>query len=172
MTVKTTSQGVLDCQIWSLSGGCGLVMGLVKKWGVKGQRKNFWRTQKYTNSQLKSKKYHAWKSKWASRLLEEQIFTKKNSKLLFNMTCQSVKGIRNNFHNFYDENIHCPFKCKNSYDTQAHVLSCPDHLSQYHKNDLNLVQYSDIFGSLLGQSKVIISFQQLMRVSERLLEES
>ena len=107
--------------------------------------------------------------------LKSKIFTNKMSKLLFNMRCQSVKGIRNNFHNFYNENINCPFKCQNSYDTQAHVLSCPkliEHLSQDHKNDLNSVQYSDIFGSLLDQSKVIISFQQLMRVRERLLEES
>ena len=38
------------------------------------------------------------------------------------MRCQSIRGIKDNSHNQYKEDLSCPLKCLNSIDTQEHVL--------------------------------------------------
>ena len=51
------------------------------------------------------------------------LLTNKQASLLYNLRCQTVSGIRDNFHRQYP-NIKCQL-CLLEIDTQSHVLCCP-----------------------------------------------
>ena len=70
--------------------------------------------------------------------LTSKVFKNKTSMLLFKMHCESVRGIKNNFHKLYNGNTFCPFQCQNECDTQPHILRCQkliEHLGIDHKNN-------------------------------------
>ena len=49
--------------------------------------------------------------------------TNKEISLLFNLRCQSVRGIRENFHRQYYGDLNCPL-CHSNVDSQEHALKC------------------------------------------------
>ena len=49
--------------------------------------------------------------------------TNKQVRLLFNLKCQSVSGIKDNFHRQYPGDLLCPL-CKLEVDSQIHILTC------------------------------------------------
>jgi hypothetical protein len=49
--------------------------------------------------------------------------TNKQVSLLFNLKCQSVRGIKDNFHRQYPGDLLCPL-CKLEADSQSHILTC------------------------------------------------
>ena len=92
--------------------------------------------------------------------------------LLFNLRCQSVRGVKANFSNFYQGSTQCHFKCLNKEDSQEHMLQCHElllHLDLNQKSILSEVEYSDLFGSTDKQIKIAKLFQILIRIQERLL---
>ena len=99
-------------------------------------------------------------------------FSNKEISLLFNLRCQSVRNIKNNFITYYNNKIDCQFKCFEQVDSQEHILKCDTlvtSLSDKQKNELVEVKYQDIFGSTYEQFKVTKLFQVLLRNRERLL---
>ena len=100
-------------------------------------------------------------------------FSNKQIGLLFNLRCQSIRNIENNFHTFYNNKIDCPFKCLEQVDSQEHILKCDTlvtHLSDRQKNELVEFKYQDIFGSTDEQLRAKKLFQLMLRKRERLLE--
>ena len=91
--------------------------------------------------------------------------------MLFNLRCQTLKNIKNNFHNLYKGDITCPFKCSNGIDSQEHVLKCHkivSNMNSYQKMDLNNVKYQDIFANTHKQLEVTKVFQTMIGIRDRL----
>ena len=92
--------------------------------------------------------------------------------LLYNLRCKSVRGIKDNFHRQFKEDLSCPLKCLNEIDTQEHLLHCHGlvpSLSESQQQLLKTVKYSDIFGSIDEQVKIVGIFQELVNLRKRLL---
>ena len=89
--------------------------------------------------------------------------------LLFNMRVQCVRGIKDNFHRQYNNNLKCDL-CKNETDNQSHILKCHV-LKQHIQWNNEEAKYEHIFGTLQEQISVTILLSELLEVKERLLEE-
>ena len=104
--------------------------------------------------------------------LTSELFSNKTRKLLYNLRCKSVVGIRGSFRTQYKENVFCPFLCIQE-DTQEHILCCPAlmaHLSNFEQDLLTQVKYSDLFGTLRQKKDVTGIFLNLLGIRTRLLE--
>ena len=100
-------------------------------------------------------------------------FNNKLKKVLFNMRCQTTKGIKYIFHTYYNEDISCPLKCANKIDSQNHMLCChklTSLLRTDQRNILNGVNYSHIHGTINEQLNVTILLQSLLKIQDRLLK--
>ena len=106
--------------------------------------------------------------------LRSALFTNKLRKTLFNLRCQSVKGIKNNFHNFYKSDIKCPLNCDSaSIDSQEHILHCPiiiAHLDNNQIESLSGVQYEDLFKDVNNQLEATQVFHTHLRIRDKHLE--
>ena len=67
-----------------------------------------------------------------------KLSNNRQNKLLFNLRCQTVKNIKNNFHKQYKNNLGCPFNCFGEIDSQENLLKC-NRLRQ----ELNMEQKQD-----------------------------
>ena len=93
--------------------------------------------------------------------------TNKQVSLLFNLKCESVRNIKDNFHFQYPGNLMCPL-CKLEVDSQSHILLC-----SVLKNNTHIdpeVKYEFIYGSLQEQVMVTTLFSSLLDLREQLLE--
>ena len=102
-----------------------------------------------------------------------EIFNNRKCSLLYNLRCNTVKGIRDNFHKQFRGQIKCPFKCPHEKDTQQHVLSCNylvKHLSDSNKLLLQNIKYTDLFGTVEEQYNITSIFLILLRIRTRLLD--
>ena len=106
--------------------------------------------------------------------LRSALFTKKLRKTLFNLRCQSVKGIKKNFHNFYKSDIECPLNCDSaSIDSQEHIFHCPIIVALLDNNQiesLSGVQYEDLFKDVNKQLEATQVFHTHMRIRDKRLE--
>ena len=91
--------------------------------------------------------------------------TNKQIGLLFNLRCQSVWGIRDNFHNLYEDRM-CQL-CFIEVDNQKHILLCST-LMKHMKTNSD-IQYEGIYSELQVQIPVTILFSALLELRERLL---
>ena len=101
-----------------------------------------------------------------------KLFSNRLSSLLFNLRCRSVKGIKDNFHRQYQDNLFCPFSCLRSIDSQEHLLICPylkKHLNHEQISLLEGVKYEHIFGSIDEQHSAALGFSIILRIRDRLL---
>ena len=108
-------------------------------------------------------------------LLNPQNYLKTNKlnnkqvSLLFNLRNQCVRGIKDNFHGYYNHSLKCDL-CNNETDTQDHLLKChvlKQHIQWNHEE----VKYKHIYGTLQQQITVTILISALLEVWELLLEE-
>ena len=93
----------------------------------------------------------------------------KQVSLLFNLRNQCVRGIKDNFHGYYNHSLKCDL-CNNETDTQDHLLKChvlKQHIQWNHEE----VKYKHIYGTLQQQITVTILISALLEVRELLLEE-
>ena len=87
--------------------------------------------------------------------------------LLFNLRCQSLNGIRDNFHKLYHGDITCRL-CLSEIDSQSHLLQCSElkkHIQINHD-----IKYEHIYGTLPEQITVTLHIAAILEVRERLLE--
>ena len=97
--------------------------------------------------------------------------TRKMRSLLYNLRCKSVRGIKDNFHRQFKEDLSCPLKCLNEIDTQEHLLHCHGlvpSLRESQQQLLKTVRYSDIFGSIDEQVRIVGILLELVRMRKRL----
>ena len=68
----------------------------------------------------------------------------------------------------------CKLKCfPEAIDSQSHLLRCPkvlEELEPAEMESIKIVKYSDIFGSLEQQRKVILSLMRIMEIRTKLIE--
>ena len=106
--------------------------------------------------------------------LTSKLLNNKMRSLLYNLRSRSVKGIRDNFHNYYTGNLSCPLKClQGPLDSQEHLLCCDkvtSLLSDSQKLLLGKVKYNDLFGTVEEQATVTSVFLILLRIRFKLLE--
>ena len=110
----------------------------------------------------------------AQEYLTSPDFTNKLRALLFNLRCQTTVGLKDNFHNFYKNNLMCSMKCNTSTDSQSHILNCPKlllHLNEKQKEDVRNVRYEYLFGNITEQLNITKVFKMLLHIRQRLLEE-
>ena len=98
--------------------------------------------------------------------LTSALFDNNMSSLLFNLRCRTVKGIKDNFHSYYNNDIACEL-CGGT-DSQEHILQC--HILKTHRPSSNPSVYSHIFGTVKQQRDVTILFTRLLVERDRLLE--
>ena len=94
--------------------------------------------------------------------------TNNEKSLLFNLRCQSVKGIRQNFSKMYFGDIYCRL-CNLAIDSQEHTMQCSE--LKKHVTWNKDVLYENIYGSLDQQVEVTKVISSLLDTRERLLEE-
>lgn len=92
--------------------------------------------------------------------------TNKQKSLLFNLRCNSVRGVRKNFSNMYFGDLQCRL-CYLTIDCQSHVMLCTVLKEHYTWNPD--IKYEFIYGTLEQQIEVIQVYSTLMEVRERLL---
>ena len=93
----------------------------------------------------------------------------KEVSLLFNLRCQSINGIKDNFHQMFKGNLKCDL-CAIYVDSQEHLLQCQvlrQHINWNHEE----IKYDHIYGSLQQQIEVTKLIHSLLEVRDRLLEE-
>ena len=74
----------------------------------------------------------------------------------------------------FQNDMKCKLKClPEAIDSQSHLLRCPKVLEELQPAELEsikVVQYSDIFGSLEQQRKVVLSLMRIMEIRTKLIE--
>ena len=99
-------------------------------------------------------------------LITNQL-TNKQISLLFNLRCQVVRGIQDNFHNQYVDR-RCPL-CKLETDSQGHIIQCST-LKKHMKWNQD-IKYEHIYGNLQEQVTITLLHSTLLETRDRLLEE-
>ena len=103
--------------------------------------------------------------------LTHPSFNDEMRRLLYNLRCKTVRGIKENFHKMYKDT-----KCDICYypsqivscDTQEHTLDCSVLKSLVSRHPE--IKYQHIYGSLEQQRNIVILFQKLLEKREQLLE--
>ena len=97
-------------------------------------------------------------------------FSNAQKSILFNLRCSCENNFRDNFHNIAQSNI-CQL-CKLAPDSQQHALICPE-ISTYLNNEEIIIKsnvnYTDIFGDLQSQLRIVKLYQSIIRIKKRLL---
>ena len=93
--------------------------------------------------------------------------TNKQKSLLFNLRCQSVRGVRQNFSKMYFGDVQCRL-CNLDIDSQIHILTC-EALKKYFSWNHD-IKYEFIYGTLDQQVQFMNMFTPLMDVREQLLD--
>ena len=98
---------------------------------------------------------------------------RRSNKIQSRHKCESVKDLKNNFRNMYNDEVECRLKCQNKIDSQQHTLECHviiTHLRSNQKEFLKQVKYEHLFGKPKDQLKIAKMFIIILRTRERLLE--
>ena len=93
--------------------------------------------------------------------------TKKLSSLIFNLRCKGQTEFKDNFHNM-NGRILCPL-CKEDNDTQEHALTCRI-VSRELKNNLDDIEYDDLFGSVEKQVKIAKVYLAIIKLRTSLMD--
>ena len=89
------------------------------------------------------------------------------SSMLFNLRCRVQTEFKDNFHKIH-ENRMCPL-CSEENDTQEHALACSE-VTQRLGNKLEGVEYTDLFGNVESQAKVVKAYKKVINLRKILLE--
>ena len=99
--------------------------------------------------------------------LKTSIITNKEAEILTALRSQTVRGIKNNFHSFYENDQQCPL-CKSAQDTQEHCMVCPKIVEKMDTVSKHM-KYEHIFGSLLEQKEVAHTYLQIINIRKGIM---
>ena len=104
--------------------------------------------------------------------LQSPKFSDAEKELLFALRSHTKRGIKSNFPSFYAGNLICPLNCHETKpeDCQNHILNCNRILAHLSMTDNEIVQYSDIYGSLAQQKAAVRVFSRALDIREELLK--
>ena len=89
--------------------------------------------------------------------------TNKQASLLYNLRCQTVSGIRDDFHRRY-QGIKCQL-CMLEIDSQSHILQCA--VIKIQLSEYSSLPYHFIHGNLDGQVAITLLYSSLLEVRDR-----
>ena len=95
--------------------------------------------------------------------------------VLFNMRSLITRTFKSNFSSLYEDSTRCRLKCTtlNAVDQQAHLFRCQTILNQLsieEREHAHSVKYSDTFGPVELQWKVVKVMIRMLEIREDLLE--
>ena len=99
--------------------------------------------------------------------LQTNKLTNKQASLLFNLRCQCVNGIRDNFHKQYNGDLQCRL-CMSEIDSQSHLIKCTE--IQKHIQVNPIIELDHIYGTLQEQIEATLQISSILEVRDRLLE--
>ena len=109
--------------------------------------------------------------KYPQKYLTSSILSNEQKSLLFNLRCKSENDFLSNFSSS-TQLIPCKI-CRNYEDTQEHALLC-DSLKVYLSlKNIQLpedINYSDLFGSVYEQLRIVEVYQVIIDAREKLQE--
>ena len=119
-------------------------------------------------SHQKGKHLHHEHLTGAKNYLTTNELNNKKVSLLINLRCQSVSGVKDNFHQQFRNNLMCEL-CGKYLDNQVHLLKCQairKHIEWDHEN----IKLDHIYGSLQQQIEITMLIFRFLEVRDRLLE--
>ena len=105
--------------------------------------------------------------------LKSPIFTSDNHSTLYALRTRTVRGIRSDFGQMYQDQS-CPLGCGDS-DTLPNILTCSilNNKSQSESPATNCVKFEDIFSNdVVKQKEITQLYSQLLKVREEILNSS
>ena len=108
--------------------------------------------------------------------LTSPLFSKDETKLLFELRTRTLENCKVNFRNKYNGQVDCPLKCCGNgdiplEDSQQHLLECVKLRGKVTTADAACknVRYEHIFGSTKEQKEAIVLFSRLLCEKEKIL---
>ena len=126
--------------------------------------------KKQTHSKVKNIEY---KTLEPQTYLKSPLFNTESWQLLFALRTRTVKSIKSDFKNMYQEQL-CPLGC-GDIDTLQNLLTCSVMSSKIHTDILatHSVQYEDIYSEdITKQKEVTELYTQLLQIREELITSS
>ena len=137
---------------------------------VRSSALHYLNEKKQTHSKVKNIEY---KTLEPQSYLKSPLFNTESRQLLFALRTRTVKSIKSDFKNMYQEQL-CPLGC-GDIDTLQNLLTCSVILSKLHTDILatHSVQYEDIFSEdITKQKEVTELYTQLLQIREELITSS
>ena len=103
------------------------------------------------------------------KYITSAIITTKEAEMITAIRSQTIRGIRNNFHTFYKNDLQCRL-CMTNLDTQEHCMSCPKILEKI-PNLKSHIKYMHAFGIVEEQKELAQLFIHLLGVREEMLQD-
>ena len=102
------------------------------------------KTKQFTHKKMKHIQYDKFE---AQEYLEKtSILSNKEAKIITALRSQTVRGINNNCHSFYNVDIQCKL-CLQSLDSQEHCVECPKILEKVKPLKKHIL-YEHIYGNV------------------------
>ena len=92
--------------------------------------------------------------------LRSAVVTNKEAEIITALRSQTVRGIKNNIHTHYKDNLQCQL-CEQSIDSQEHCMKCPTILSKFGKIK-DHIKYEHVYGNIQEQKEVAQLFLQIL----------
>ena len=107
--------------------------------------------------------------------MRSDLFSKDDMTLLFCLRSRTVRGIKNDFSEYYKPNLSCPL-CSKHLDSLPEVLNCTklkyevQSLNKETQDSINQTNYEDIFSDILKQKQATKTYTILLKLREQLLD--
>ena len=123
---------------------------------------------------MKNVKYEKFETQ---QYLTSQLFTNKETSLLYSLRTKTTKIFKANFTSLYNGNVECPLKCWDINrhepappDTQEHLFVCKKVISN--NVAFSKSEYNDLFKDICKQKEVIKYFTSAIEYREKVLKET
>ena len=109
--------------------------------------------------------------------MKSDLFSKDSMSLLFSLRSRSVRGIRNDFSEYFKPHLSCPL-CLNHLDSLPEVLNCTKLKSQVQslpeqiQYSITHTKYEDIFSDVFKQAQATNTYTILLKLREQLLDKT
>ena len=143
---------------------------------VKEAAFNYLNMKLENHSKVKDIKYSKLETQ---KYLTSQLFTNKETSLLFGLRTKTARTFKANFSNLYGGKIACPLNCWNTKynelappDNQEHLLLCENIKLSSNNISRSKTEYSNLFGDIIKQKEIITLFTELLEERHKSLNEA
>ena len=107
--------------------------------------------------------------------LVSPLFTNEDVSILSNLRSHTTRGIKDNFHRMYGNDISCPLKCWPEgappiRDTQEHIMLCSKLELLNPTVASGTLKYDDIYGNTDQQKEVVTVMKELLKSRNKSLQ--